>query len=248
MHGAPPGADAAQPERRPRATASALLTFGQPAAPRGAQADVAPAPRSSTSPSLEHTARSATPSANASGASSAGRRSRAPWPPAAARRAAPATAGRARRPARRARAAARGGSSAQASPVFWRMPRDSSAGRKSARAVSPSRSSSASMRVLDAVARDAVGERDELEVLADGEVVVEQRRVGHERQRRARRLGVGLVCGSWPQMRTVPSLGSAARRSCAPRSTCRCRWRRSARRTRPRASSRSSRSSPTRRP
>ena len=48
------------------------------------------------------------------------------------------------------------------------------------------------MRSSIAVAVDAVRERDELEVLADREVVVEQRRVGHERERGARVLGVGL--------------------------------------------------------
>ena len=48
-------------------------------------------------------------------------------------------------------------------------------------------------------------------MLAHGEVVVEQRRVGHERQRRARaRSASGSRCGSKPQTRTLPPLGSSS--------------------------------------
>ena len=72
------------------------------------------------------------------------------------------------------------------------MPRESSRGRKPARAVEPQ---PVEQRVdrLGPVAGDAVRERHELEVLADGQVVVEQRRVGHERERGARVLGLGLA-------------------------------------------------------
>ena len=78
-----------------------------------------------------------------------------------------------------------------------------------------------------AVVEDAVRERHEPEVLADGQVVVEQRRVGDERERGPRLLGVGLGvrivaadrarCRRW---------APAARPSCGWRSTCRCRSRR----------------------
>ena len=83
-----------------------------------------------------------------------------------------------------------GRTSAQASIVFWRMPRDSSRGRKSARAAEPEPAEPVDR--LD-LAAHAVRERHQLEVLADGEVVVEQRRVGHERERGAGGLGVGLA-------------------------------------------------------
>ena len=53
-------------------------------------------------------------------------------------------------------------------------------------------------------------ERDELEVLADREVVVEQRRVGHERERGARVLGVRLGVRIVAATRTLPPLGSSS--------------------------------------
>ena len=49
------------------------------------------------------------------------------------------------------------------------------------------------MRSSSSLPPTRVGHAHELEVLADGEVVVEQRVVGHERQPRASVLGLGLL-------------------------------------------------------
>ena len=50
---------------------------------------------------------------------------------------------------------------------------------------------------------------DELEVLADRQVVVEQRRVGHERERRAGALGVGLGVRVGAGDAHVPAVGAS---------------------------------------
>ena len=71
-----------------------------------------------------------------------------------------------------------------------------------ARAPRPSRSSSARCARRSRPSATPCESVDQLEVLADGEVVVEQRRVGHERERGAGVLGVGSRWGSWPHTRT----------------------------------------------
>ena len=83
------------------------------------------------------------------------------------------------------------------------------------------------MRPSQLAAAERVGHAHELEVLADGEVVVEQRVVGHERQPRAGVLGLGLLV--WVEAldaHFARARARAGRPACAPPSTCRCRWRR----------------------
>ena len=90
------------------------------------------------------------------------------------------------------------------------MPRESSRGRKSCARRQAEPLQQRVDALVDAVVDHAVRERDELEVLAHRQVVVEHRRVGHQRERGPRLLGLGLAVRIVAARRgRVPSLGSS---------------------------------------
>ena len=119
-----------------------------------------------------------------------------------------ATAGPARRRARRAPAPRRADQRAGELGLLAHAARELA--RQEVRARIQTQPPAARDARTDLVVDGAVGERHQLEVLPDREVVVEQRRVGHERQRRPRALGLGLTVRVVPETRTVPPLGSSS--------------------------------------
>ncbi len=195
LHVVPEATDV--PDARPAAVAGGDDELRhRPAANRARRRACAPRPTgpwSSTSPSPRTIARSATPSANAIWCVVS--RTAVPLALASSSNSTSSACDGGSRPTTGSSSTSSfaGRISAHAKPVFCLRPRESSAGRKSARCERPRRSSSAVDPLLDPVVGDAVRERDERQVLPDREVVVEHRRVGNERQRGASRLGVRLA-------------------------------------------------------